>query len=404
MRHYSLNQLSKMKHISDYLYDEDKNFTPERLITDLGLYEGVLIDTEDIDCEFLSSKSPHTMKESIIISKANVSKDVKALHKFLLFGENIMLPCAECRRVQVFSPEAAFNPQMLDSITTENEFGYAEEKTIIIPLDHGKYSAGTSTKNSMFDPFKAIYCSGKDEMSLEGNLVVKDKVIDTNQAAISCVEGISQYYCEIRYAFVCSLNKSHHVTAYYTIHKATDVCKKEDHSEEYEKLKYCLVLEKVGQEPSMADLQMFDIEKYKKILSKESFRDFSMALGLYASGVGCGSLLYLRRIFENIVKNAHDKCSTMPDWDEEEYNKIRHFNDKIEYLEALGAKIIPDELLDVKAKIYGWLSKGVHKLTEQESMELFPYLKYAIELVLDEQITQKEKEAKLNELRKKLNK
>ena len=93
----------------------------------------------------------------------------------------------------------------------------------------------------------------------------------------------------------------------------------------------------------------------------------------------------------------------MPEWNEEEYNK-RRFNEKIEYLEALGTKIIPDELSDVKNKIYGWLSKGVHELSEQESMEIFPYLKYAIELVLDEQITQNEKEDKLNELRKKLNK
>ena len=403
MRHYSLNQLSKMKHISDYLYDEDKNFTPERLITDLGLYEGVLIDTEDIDCEFLSSKSPHTMKESIIISKANVSKDVKALHKFLLFGENIMLPCAECRRVQVFSPEAAFNPQMLDTITTENELGYAEEKTIIIPLDHGKYPAGTSTKNNVFDPLKAIYRFGKDEMSLKENREVKDNKIDTKQAAISCVEGISQYYCEIRRDLVCSLDKSHHVTAYYIIYKATDVCKKQDDSEEYEKLKYCLVLEKIGQEPSMADLQMFDIEKYKKVLSSDSFRDFSMALGLHASGVGCGSLLYLRRIYETLIKNAQNKCSKLPEWNEEEYNK-RRFNEKIEYLESLGEKIIPDDLLDVKDKIYGWLSKGVHELSEQDSKELFPALKYSIELILDEQIAQKEKEDKLKELKKTLNK
>lgn len=403
MRHYSLNQLSKMKHISDYLYDENNNFTPERLITDLGLYEGVLIDTSNISYEEEFFHVPDQLESIRTVKKVFVSEEVKALHRFLLFKEKIMLPCSECKRDQPFSSNDALNPQMLDTITTENEFGYAEEKTIIIPLDHGKYPAGTSTKNRVFDPLKAIYCFGKDEMSLNGNRKIKDNRIDTKQAAISCVEGISQYYCEIRYDFVCSLNKSHHVTAYYTIHKATDVCKKEDDSEEYEKLKYCLVLEKVGQEPSMADLQMFDIEKYKNILSKESFRNFSMALGLYASGVGCGSLLYLRRIFETLIKNAQDKCSSMPEWNEEEYNK-RRFNEKIEYLEALGAKIIPDELSDVKAKIYGWLSKGVHELTEQESMELFPYLKYAIELILDEQMAQKEKEAKLNELRKKLNK
>jgi len=403
MRHYSLKQLSKMKHISDYLYDENNNFTPERLITDLGLYEGVLIDTSNISWKTSFRHFPPPGKDINIVTNVYVSEEVKALHRFLLFKESIMLPCSECRRTQVFYPNDAFNPQMLDSLTTENEFGNKIKNTILIPIDQGAYPAGTSTVNRVFDPLKAIYCFGKDEMALNGNREVKDNKIDTKQAAISCVEGISQYYCEIRRDLVCSLDKSHHVTAYYIIHKATDVCKDKNESDEYEKLKYCLVLEKVGQEPSMADLQMFDIEKYKKVLSSDSFRDFSMALGLHASGVGCGSLLYLRRIYETLIKNAQNKCSKLPEWNEEEYNK-RRFNEKIEYLESLGEKIIPDDLLDVKDKIYGWLSKGVHELSEQDSKELFPALKYSIELILDEQIAQKEKEDKLKELKKTLNK
>ncbi len=390
MRHYSLNQLSKMKHISDYLYDEDKNFTPERLITDLGLYEGVLIDTHDMKSTYVDEKEID-FEEFIQIYNAEVSNDVKALHRFLLFNESIMLPCAECKKEQAFSPCISFNPQSHDIISSQDRTDL-EGLNIVQSINQGDYPGYNFTPH---------YSACKDEIELHEESI--DCHPSTNLVALYCVEGISQFFSEIRRDFVCALNKNHHVTAYYTIHKATDVCKKQDDSEEYEKLKYCLVLEKFGQEPSMADLQMFDIEKYKNILSKESFRNFSMALGLYASGVGCGSLLYLRRIFETLIKSVQDKYSSMPEWNEEEYNKGR-FNVKIEYLEALGAKIIPDELLDVKAKIYGWLSKGVHELTEQESMDLFPYLKYAIELILDEQIAQKEKKAKLNELKKMLNK
>lgn len=390
MRHYSLNQLSKMKHISDYLYDENKNFTPQRLITDLGLYEGVLIDTYNMKLTYIDTEEKY-IDEYIQIYKAEVSDDVKALHKFLLFNESIMLPCAECKKEQAFSPCISFNPQRHDIISSQ-ESTDLEGLNIVQSINQGNYPSYN---------FSPHYSACKDEIVLHEKS--KDCNPQTTFAALYCVEGISQFFSEIRRDFVCALNKNHHVTAYYTIHKATDVCRNQDDSEEYEKLKYCLVLEKVGQEPSMADLQMFDIEKYKNILPKESFRNFSMALGLYSSGVGCGSLLYLRRIFETLIKYAQKMCSSMPEWNEEEYNK-RRFNEKIEYLEALGAKIIPDELLDIKAKIYGWLSKGVHELTEQESMDLFPYLKYAIELILDEQIAQKEKEAKLNELRKKLNK
>ncbi len=390
MRHYSLNQISKMKHISNYLYDEDKNFTPARLITDLGLYEGVLIDTSNISWKTSFSHSPPPGKDLTIVTNIYVSEEVKALHRFLLFKENIMLPCAECKRKQPFSPIAAFNPKQLRFISSEDNKGLKESKTIVLPIDQGRYPAGASSVNRVFDPLTAIYCSGRDEMSIHGNQEVKKENIDLHEASVSCVNGISEYFSEIRRDFVCSLDKSHHVTAYYIIHKATDVCREKNESAEYEKMKYCLVLEKVGQEPSMADLQMFDIEKYRKVLSDNSFRDFSMALGLYASGVGCGSLLYLRRIYETLIKDAQDNCSKLPGWNAEEYSKKR-FNERIEYLESLGAKIIPAELTDVKDKIYGWLSKAVHELSEQDSKELFPYLKYAIELVLDEQIAQKEK-------------
>lgn len=103
----------------------------------------------------------------------------------------------------------------------------------------------------------------------------------------------------------------------------------------YENLKTFLIMEKVGQSPSMADLQMFDVEKYKTVLSKEHFRDFKIALGLHASGVGCGSFVYLTRIFEGLVIEAKQLASTQNGWSQEEYDKKR-FNEKINYLESLG--------------------------------------------------------------------
>lgn len=73
-------------------------------------------------------------------------------------------------------------------------------------------------------------------------------------------------------------------------------------------------------------MQLFDIEKYKYVLSNQSMRDFRMALGLYSSGVGCGSFLYLRRIFENIVEEAHKECLLKESWNEEKYIHL-HFDE-----------------------------------------------------------------------------
>ena len=400
MRHYSAKKILELPRLSHLLYDAQDNFTPEKLITDLGLYEGVLIDAEELDCEYSEYYDTLIYRKHYKLEKVTVSEDVKALHRFLIFEDSFMLPCAECRQHQPFFSNIAFNPLKQ---TVEYEKNSSREASMIkiIPIKPDSQPAFDVHEITESTPFEIKYRVCQDSMPF--NRQLDDVEPDTEPAALNCVNIISKYFCEIRRDFVCSLNNDHHVTAYYIIHKAVDVCKVPKYSAAYEKLKYCLVLEKVGQEPSMADLQMFDIEKYKKVLSSDSFRDFSMALGLYASGVGCGSLLYLRRIYETLIKNAQDKCSKQPEWNEEEYNK-RRFNEKIEYLESLGEKIIPDDLLDVKDKIYGWLSKGVHELPEQESMELFPHLKLAMELILDEQIAQKDREEKLKGLKKTLQK
>lgn len=431
MRHYSLKQLSKMKHISDYLYDDDKNFTPARLITDLGLYEGVLIDTTNISWESTRSYVPYPGQDYITINKVCVSKDVQALHSFLLFKESVMLPCAECKRTQPFSPCKSVNPQKATNYLTNyllkhDVLNEQEAKDNPEPTSKEQREVPDGMKNErnrfIGGPVFRYILGEKELKHISGNLQAD---IDKKQVMQSCIDGILEAATEFHRDFLCSYNNQHRIIVDCILQRAIDFCKEpkelqeyrkrkeadpeiemtgkeKEISEQYEHLKYCLILEKVGQEPSMADLQMFDIEKYRKVLSDDKFRDFSMALGLYASGVGCGSLLYLRRIFESIVIEAQNKCCQLSNWNDEEYLKKR-FNEKIEYLEMLGERIIPEELSDVKEKIYGWLSKGIHELSDQESMELFQHLKYSIELILDEKIARKEKEAKLKELHKKLN-
>ena len=72
-------------------------------------------------------------------------------------------------------------------------------------------------------------------------------------------------------------------------------------------------------------------------------------------------------------------------------------------IEAFGKVIIPNELTQVRTKIYGVLSKGVHQSSDQECLEIFSYVKYALEIIMDEQLVQLEKETKLKELQKRIN-
>lgn len=162
---------------------------------------------------------------------------------------------------------------------------------------------------------------------------------------------------------------------------------------------------KIGQFPTIASLMKGDVNRYRKILKKQ-FSEYTRAIGLISHGVGIGSFVYLRRIFEVLIEEAHQQAiGNEKDWNEEEYGKLR-MGEKIKELKNYLPKFLVDN-----AKMYGILSKGIHELSEQETMEYFPAVKLGVELILDEKIKiqeqkNKEKEASelLNKIAKKIDK
>jgi hypothetical protein len=148
---------------------------------------------------------------------------------------------------------------------------------------------------------------------------------------------------------------------------------------------------KVGQYPSVADLTLGTIKKYNKVLTKEKFKELSKAIGLSAHGIGIGSFVYLRRIFEDLIEEAHIKAMQLSGWDEERYNKGR-VDEKI----SMVQQYLPDFLVKNRL-IYGILSKGIHELNEEECIGMFPIVKTGIELILDEKLAEREQQKKIKE-------
>lgn len=144
---------------------------------------------------------------------------------------------------------------------------------------------------------------------------------------------------------------------------------------------------KTGQYPSMADIEIPDIQKYKKLL-KRDYSDFSKAIGLHAHGVGAGSFVYLRRIFENLIEEIHQEYLQSDQWDDDLYQRSR-MDDKIKLLQDN----LPEVLVENRA-VYGIMSKGIHELSEDECLALFPNVKLGIELILDEKLYEQEKQSK----------
>ncbi|NER13532.1 short-chain dehydrogenase [Leptobacterium flavescens] len=150
-------------------------------------------------------------------------------------------------------------------------------------------------------------------------------------------------------------------------------------------------LMKCGQYPSIADLHIGELSKYRKVISKEKLREFNRAIGLAANGVGIGSFVYLRRIFEDLINLAYDSAVKVNDdtIDEEIYNRAR-MDDRIKLLK----NYLPNFLFSNR-EMYSILSSGIHELDESTCLSYFKPLKLGIEIILDEKLKEWEQNEKV---------
>jgi len=147
-------------------------------------------------------------------------------------------------------------------------------------------------------------------------------------------------------------------------------------------------IQKIGQFPSVADFQIPQVAKYRKILGEDKYKEFTRGLGLFAHGVGIGSFVYLRRIFEHLIEAAHTAAQQDAGFDEDKY-RVAPMDEKI----AMLRNHLPSFLVQNK-HIYGILSIGIHQLSESECLKYFQPVRIGIELILDETIIQTERKRK----------
>jgi hypothetical protein len=148
-------------------------------------------------------------------------------------------------------------------------------------------------------------------------------------------------------------------------------------------------IEKIGQHPSIADFHISQIKIYNNVLSKKQSKEFTKAIGLAANGVGIGSFVYLRRIFESLIEEAHQIAIKEDGWNEKDFDKAR-IGEKIDMLKYL----LPEFLVENKS-LYSILSKGIHELEENECLEYFEAIRVGIELILDEKLEAYNKQKKI---------
>jgi len=181
--------------------------------------------------------------------------------------------------------------------------------------------------------------------------------------------------------FACSRNEKH--TLWFRIKTMKTEAASGDTEEEI------TVIGKVGQWPTVADLHTFEVIKYRGLLGPERYRELTRAIGLAAHGVGIGSFVYLRRIFEMLIEEAHDKARADGELDEATYQQSR-MDERIHLL----AHFLPSFLVENRS-LYAILSTGIHSLTEKECLQHFDTVRAAIELILDERLEELRRAAKI---------
>lgn len=146
-------------------------------------------------------------------------------------------------------------------------------------------------------------------------------------------------------------------------------------------------IQKIGQFPSFADIAIDESKDYSKMLDAQDTAEFHKAIGLAAHGVGIGSYVYLRRIFERLIWSRFNQFKDIEKWDESVFKTLR-MKEKIEALK----NYLP-EFLVKNAKLYSILSLGVHELNEKDCLAFFPVLRQSTIWILEQDKKKQEEHA-----------
>lgn len=149
---------------------------------------------------------------------------------------------------------------------------------------------------------------------------------------------------------------------------------------------------KYGQTPSLEDIAGADIQKFRKVMPTGFFGELKRATGLASHGIGIGSFVYLRRIFEGLIQKHREEL-------EQQSGPVEGFDGmKIDQKIAALKETLPTALVENKAA-YGILSAGIHELDEETCKKYFPIVRQAIIAILEEDLQRREKEKAAQDLR-----
>jgi len=153
---------------------------------------------------------------------------------------------------------------------------------------------------------------------------------------------------------------------------------------------------KVGQYPSIAEINFGEALEFAKALGEPRARDLNKAIELAGLGAGLGAYIYLKKVFISLLEDAHQKAthkkSASKVWDEGHY-----LNASITEQLKLVSMHMPAILLE-HPEYYSILDKNLDQLTDEECLAGVSTLKTAVLLIADERLAAITRSRRLIEL------
>lgn len=140
---------------------------------------------------------------------------------------------------------------------------------------------------------------------------------------------------------------------------------------------------KIGQWPSLTDFQIGDLSRFEEGMTRAQRKEFVRGINTSAHGFSVAACVYYRRVFESVIADARTefmKANSLEAWPEFDAAKT---DDRIRMLRGH----LP-EFMAEHPELYSILSKGVHELTEEECARELPMLRQAIELIMEDRVTE----------------
>ena len=137
-------------------------------------------------------------------------------------------------------------------------------------------------------------------------------------------------------------------------------------------------IEKIGQFLSLADIENDEVVQYRLTMDRNDAHEFHKAIGLAAHGVGVGSFVYLRRVFERLIYSRFEKYKEAEGWADAQFYPGR-MEDKVMLLNGH----LPEFLVENR-KIYSILSVGLHELDKKTCLHWFMVIKQSIPIILED--------------------